>query len=484
MRLSTRFAVCVALLVPLLVLLAGIAMLRLASHDLRAERDRHLTTRLRALVPMATVYARRARPVSKISPDAAAQRLAGAALGAEAPGGVYLYVPGAEPFTIGTVPSVMPPAGTGGPATFTADGAAWRYVAADLALRRRNGDRARVWILEPEQRLAGQLDLLRRRLALVTLAAVGMGAAVGFALGRFAVRPLAVLTRQAQSLDLPSGSAARLGTDSGVSEIDELAALVNELLGRRDVAVARTAEALEAARAFAATAAHELRTPLTSVSTNLTLLDHPDLEPAERAEIIADLVAEHVRMQRLITMLRELARGELADAATFAADVELTEVVATAVEDARRRQPHATITCPVDGEVRVRGWEEGLRVIVHNLVDNAAVHGTDGRGHADITVTLTPQGPAALLAVQDAGPGIPAAERVAVFGRFHRRAGSPGSGLGLTLVRQQAERHGGSVTVSQPATGIGTRIEVRLPMAGPPGGEPPEVRSWLTAQRH
>ncbi|MBC6457851.1 sensor histidine kinase [Actinomadura sp. HBU206391] len=482
MRLSTRFAVCVALLVPLLVLLAGVAMLRLASHDLRAERDRHLTTRLRALVPMATVYARRARPISKVSPEAAAQRLAGAALGAEAPGGVYLHVPGADPFIIGNVPSVMPPGGAGGPATFTADGAAWRYVGADLALRGRNGDRAQVWVLEPEQRLAGQLDLLRKRLALVTLAAVAVGAAAGFALGRFAVRPLAVLTRQAQALDVPSGTAARLGTASGVSEIDKLAALVNELLGRRDVAVARTAEALEAARAFAATAAHELRTPLTSVSTNLTLLDHPDLDPAERAEIIADLVAEHGRMQRLIAMLRELARGELADAATFAAEVELTEIVATAAEEARRRHPHATITCPLDREVRVRGWEEGLRVIVDNLIDNAAIHGADDWGRADITVTLARQGAAALLAVQDAGPGIPAAERGAVFGRFHRRPGSPGSGLGLTLVHQQAERHGGTVTVPDPPAGTGTRIEVRLPMAGPAAVDRPEARSWLTAQ--
>jgi two-component system sensor histidine kinase PrrB len=98
-------------------------------------------------------------------------------------------------------------------------------------------------------------------------------------------------------------------------------------------------------------------------------------------------------------------------------------------------------------------------------------------------VTLTRQGPSALFVVQDAGPGIPAGERDAVFGRFHRRAGSPGSGLGLTLVHQQAERHGGSVVAADPPGGVGTRIEVRLPMAGPSVTGRPEAGSWLTAQR-
>jgi two-component system sensor histidine kinase PrrB len=470
----------VAVLVPLLVLLAGLIVLRVAAHDMSAERDRQLTVRLRVLTPMATTYARRARPRSRVSPDFAAQRLIGAALGADDPGGLYLDVAGADPLVIGNVPSVMPAARTDGPGGFTDGERRWRFVAADVGPR---GRPARLWVLEPEDRLARQLTLLRKRLAWVTLIAVLAGAAAGFGLGRFAVRSLAGLRRQARAIDVPSAAGTRLATTSRVPEIDELATLVNQLLDRRDAAVAGTGEALETARAFAATAAHELRTPLTSMGTNLSLLVHPDLDPAERTEIIADLSAEHGRMQRLITMLRELARGELADAAAFAADVELTEVVATAVEEARRRHPRATITCPLDREVRVRGWEEGLRVIVDNLIDNAAVHGADEWGRADITVTLARQGAAALLAVQDTGPGIPAGERCAVFGRFHRRPGSPGSGLGLTLVRQQAERHGGTVTVPDPPAGAGTRIEVRLPMAGPSDGEPPEVRSWLTAQR-
>lgn len=497
MRLSTRFALCVAVLVPVLVLLAGFVVFRVAAHDMRAERDRQLAVRLRALTPMAAVYVRRARPRSKVSPDFAAQRLTAAALGADGPGGLYVGVPGADPLVIGNVPSVLPDpaterAGTGrrgteapvphdpvtyGPGTFSAGEGRWRYIAADLGPK---GVRARLWVLEPEQRLAGQLALLRRRLALITLIAVGVGAAAGFGLGRLAVRPLAVLRRQARIIDVPSRGGGRLATGSGVADVDELARLLNELLDRRDAAVVRTEEALGSARAFAATAAHELRTPLTSMGTNLSLLDHPGLEPAERAEIAADLRAEHRRIQRLITMLRQLARGELLDPALFCDDVDLVEIAATAVEEARHRHPHATTTSRLDADVRVRGWPEGLRLIVDNLIDNAAVHGVGHDGRAVITVSLDQEGDEAVLAVQDTGPGISPAQRESVFTRFERRAGSPGSGLGLTLVRQQAELQGGSVSVAE---GPGARVEVRLPVSGLRPYSRAAVRSWIAGKR-
>ncbi|MEU9833085.1 HAMP domain-containing sensor histidine kinase [Streptosporangium sp. NPDC048047] len=489
-KLSTRFALLFAVLVPLLVLLAGVLVLNLVSGDLRAERDRQLTARLRALAPTASAYSWRARILPELPPDFLRQRLAAAAAGAEGVGGIRLDVAGAEPLVIGDAPTAPPGTGTGaaappgtgtgtaGPADLVADGRRWRFVTAALGVEGRS---ARLSVFEPDERLAGQLALLRRRLAVTTLLAAAAGAVAGFGLGRFAVRPLAALHRQARTIDLPPRAGTRLTTTSGVAEIDELAQVLNRLLDRRDAAVARTGEALEAARAFAATAAHELRTPLTSMGTNLSLLGHPGLDPRERSEIVADLAAEHGRTHRLITMLRRLAQGELLDPATFT-DVELTEVVTAAVEDARRRHPHAVITVSTADDVPVRGWAEGLRVIADNLLDNAAVHGADGHGRAEVTVTLSADGGTAVLSVRDGGPGIAPADRERVFTRFHRRAGSPGSGLGLTLVRQQATLHGGTAAVAEPGSTSGTRIEVRLPMGH---GGPAETagtagtRSWL-----
>ncbi|GGO77862.1 sensor histidine kinase [Nonomuraea cavernae] len=472
MSLSTRFALCLAVLVPLMVSLAGWLVLSLVSADLRAERDRQLIVRLRALTPMAASYAWRARAIPVIPPNFLEQRLTAA--GGE--GGFHIDTSGAAPLVIGDVPATLPPPGDG-PADFTEGGRRWRFVAAHLG-RRDSG--ARLWLFDPEERLAGQISLLTERLVTVTLAAAGLGAVAGFTLGRFAVRPLATLSGQAQAIDTPARTEARLATSSGVTEIDRLAALLNDLLDRRDAAVARTGEALESARAFAATAAHELRTPLTSMGANVSLLGHPDLDPAERDEIIADLGAEHGRIQRLITMLRRLARGELVDPATFA-ETDLSEIVGAAADDARRRHPEAVITASTAGALTVRGWAEGLRMIADNLLDNAAIHGRDEHGQAVIAMDLSADGEDVVLTVRDRGPGIPEDDRESVFTRFQRCPGSPGSGLGLTLVRQQAALHGGTATVT--GEGGGTCVEVRLPASGHPPERPAGGRSWLEQPR-
>src|SRR5439155_16674380 len=119
----------------------------------------------------------------------------------------------------------------------------------------------------------------------------------------------------------------------------------------------------------------------------------------------------------------------------------------------------------------VHGWEPGLRSAVDNLLVNALNHGRDGDGRARIAVTLHPgggqDGPAAVLTVDDQGPGVPADRREAVFQRFNRRADSPGSGLGLTLVAQQIALHRGRIRILDGAGGRGARFEVTLPVTGP-----------------
>ncbi len=487
MRLSTRFVVCLAAVVPLLVLLAGALVLGLVSADLRAERDRRLEARLSALTPMAKTYAwtYQLRPWTR--PDFLAQRLTGAALGADDPGGVVVDVTGTEALVIGDTPRGRPAPTVDGPGGYTEGERRWRYVAADLGAA---GSLARVWVFEPEQVLERQIALLRRRLGGVTLIAALAGVGAGLVLGRFAVHPLVVLRRQARELGRSAPGTVRLGTASRVTEIDELAALLNESLARRDEAVSRTGEALEIARAFAATVAHELRTPLTSMGTNLGLLRHPGLEPNDQAGIIADLEGEHLRLQRLITLLRGLARGELADTTTFT-DIDLADVVADAADNARRRHPGATIILAESVPARVRGWEEGLRVIVDNLLDNAAIHGADEAGQVEITLTLTTERTVVALSVRDRGRGIAVTEREKVFDRFHRGAAGSGSGLGLTLVRQQARLHGGEVEATDPEDGPGTRFVVRLPAAGGEQeptrggseGRPAHLGAWLAVSR-
>ncbi|WP_106402891.1 sensor histidine kinase [Actinocorallia populi] len=468
MRLSTRFTLCVALLVSVLVALSGLLVLRMAVDGLAKERDHRLTVRLRSLEPMAAIYARRV--VRRNTGDAAGQRISAAATGS---GGVLIAPAGAEPLVIGTVPGELP-ALSGEPAT-TSDGR-WRHAGTGLG---RDGGLGTLWVFEPEAVLARQASRLRNRLLLATLAAMLLSAAAGYGIGRVAVRPLSRLSGETSRIDLSPGG-GRLPTSSGVTEIDDLARLVNDLLERRDGAVARTGEALEAARAFAATAAHELRTPLTSMSANVGLLSHPELPEEDREEILEDLAREQARMQRLITMLRQLARGELLDPASFT-EVDLSALAGLAVEDARRRHPRAVVVADLPGRVAVRGWPEGLRLLLDNLLDNAALHGADPSGGARIDITLHPAGETALLRVRDRGPGIPPDHAAEVFERFRRRPGSPGSGLGLTLVRQQAVLHGGTAFLAPAPPGGGALLHVELPLQGR-APSPLAASSWRTTR--
>ncbi|GAA1008078.1 two-component sensor histidine kinase [Acrocarpospora pleiomorpha] len=465
MRLSTRFALCLAVMVPLLVGLSGLLIIRLSIDDLRAERDLRLAQRMQSLQPLALVYSQR-----EAAPTRAARiRVTPTAIGEE---GVYVAPARGTPLIMGTVPESLP-ASAPGPAT-SPDGA-WRYVSTPLGV---NGRRGRLWVFEQEAPLAGRISHMYRQHLIVTLIALAVGATTGLALGRFALRPLTRLTKDAAAVDVRAGE-GRLTRNSRVPEIDELAGLVNGLLDRRDRAVHRTAEALETARAFAATAAHELRTPLTSMGANIALLGYPNLPPEDRVEVIRDLAGEQARVERLITMLRQLARGELMEPDSLK-EVDLASLSGMAVDEATRRHPHARIVAHLPDHAIVRGWAEGLRMIVDNLLENAAVHGVGPQGTVRIDLMVKVEGTFALLRVADDGPGMPLELHQQAFNRFSRRVGSPGSGLGLTLIHQQVVLHGGKVQIEPP--GVGLSVLVQLPISWRPDG-PSDGLSWLSAHQ-
>jgi two-component system sensor histidine kinase MprB len=140
------------------------------------------------------------------------------------------------------------------------------------------------------------------------------------------------------------------------------------------------------------------------------------------------------------------------------AEVDFAEVVAAALDGARRDWPRAVFTADLKPGL-VRGHAERLKTAVRNLLDNAAKFGPPG---GPVEVRLQ----AGELTVRDHGPGIPPGDLPRVFDRFYRAAsarGVPGSGLGLSIVRQVAAGHGGTVRAEQ-AAGGGTLVRFRLPV--------------------
>lgn len=469
MKLSTRIAISVAVLVPLLVLGAGALVVRWARHDLTDRQDRLLCERADSLEEPARLLAGATGDDRAQVARTRQYRLFALALD------VGLRLDTREgAMQVGPQPPVNAelPESAILPTTVRADGGTWRVVT-------RSVPAGRLWVFAPAEEPAAQADLLWRRVYLVTAFAVPLSGLAGLVTGTAATRSLRALRRRAALLD-PDGASARGGPSAvhvptGVVEVDELGRTLDDVFGRYAAQTARTRDALETARSFAATVDHELRGPLTGMRTDLDVLSgYPDLPADERGDVVADLRVGHERVLAVLAALRALARGGLVDPAAFG-PVELGGLAHAAARDAVAGRPGADVRVEAAHEVVVVGLAAGLRLLVDNLVVNALVHGS-----GTVRIRVEQGVDCGLLYVDDEGPGIPPALRDAVFERFHRDPGSPGAGLGLTLVAQQAAVHGGRVSVGVPVSGRGTRVEVILPSSTDPRAAPDG--DWL-AQR-
>jgi signal transduction histidine kinase len=238
-------------------------------------------------------------------------------------------------------------------------------------------------------------------------------------------------------------------------EVGRLARTMNEMLDRLQ-------RSSESQRQFVSDASHELRSPVAAIrATGEVALTHPDR--ADWRAVVQRMLAEDDRMEQIVGDLLDLARGEETPRPTT--PVDLDDVVLD--EAARLRGSGTRVLVDRVSAGRVVGSHEQLTRVVRNLVDNAQRHAASAvrisLGQDDDTVTLT---------VEDDGPGIEPADRERVFERFTRldegRARDAGGlGLGLAMVRSIAERHGGSVTITDPVDPAlpGARFVVTLPRA-------------------
>ena len=240
------------------------------------------------------------------------------------------------------------------------------------------------------------------------------------------------------------------------------------LVGAFNGLLARLAGAFDAQRAFVADAAHELRTPLTALKLQIGVL-RDAREGADRDAALARLRAGIDRAAHLVEQLLALARAE-PGAAMTRTDLDLVAVAREALADATplAAQRHCSVEFDAPPALPVQGDAQALRSLVRNLVDNAVHYGCrDDDAAPRVQVSLAADAGSAVLRVDDAGLGIPAADRERVFDRFTRRVASRGngSGLGLAIVRAVAAQHGGGVALADSPLG-GLRVEVRLPLRG------------------
>jgi len=339
--------------------------------------------------------------------------------------------------------------------TFRAGGEDYRSYAIRLAAL---GGLARLEVTRRLGPTEHKLSALNRRLVAFGAAALLVAALGAWFAADVTLRPLRRLRRATAGIASTEDLDRRVPGDHGPAELRSLAASFNEMLARLGRSAADRERALAATRRFTADAGHELRTPLTSVQANLSALSrHPDMPVEQRAEMLEDALSENRRLVALLEGLQGLARGDATPPER--ADVDLADLVAGALAATRPRHPGVEWACELpDQPVVVRGWEPGLRILVDNLLVNAARH---GGGTVAVQLAATPSGPE--LVVEDDGPGVPVDDRERIFEPFVRADGvtAPGSGLGLALVSQQVRAHGATVAVGDSPLG-GARFSVRF----------------------
>ena len=310
--------------------------------------------------------------------------------------------------------------------------------------------------LEPQQHVLTKLGLVTLLFGIAGIITAGVA---GWAVARNGLRPVRRLTAAAEDI----ARTERLAPISveGDDEVARLASAFNQML-------ASLAASRDRQRRLVADAGHELRTPLTSLRTNIDLLTQAGGElPADtRTELLTDVRAQLEELTTLVGDLVELARDD--PTPHVVGTVELHEVLDHAVARVRRRAPGLTFQVEADPWF-VEGDAAALERALTNLLDNAAKWSPPG-GTVRATLQL------GVVTVDDEGPGIAEADLPHIFERFYRSSDAramPGSGLGLSIVAQVAERHAGSVDAGPSPSG-GTRLTLRLPGASSPKpAEPP-----------
>jgi two-component system sensor histidine kinase MprB len=287
---------------------------------------------------------------------------------------------------------------------------------------------------------------------LLIAAGVMLALAFGLAISRSALRPIDRFVRQTEDVTSSLDKPVRL-EETGAVEIRRLAATFNETLEALE-------RSIEAQRQLVADASHELRTPIAALRSNIQIFLESDRLPEEdRVGLQQSILAELDELTQVVADVLALARGSTPTSRHES--IELDTLVREAVERTQRRAPDLRFDLRLDPTVIVNDPDRVNRAVT-NLVDNARKWSPpDG----EIEITLED----GVLSVRDHGPGFNERDLPHVFARFFRADGArrmPGSGLGLSIVKQAAEARGGAASAAN-AEGGGGLVTVRFGESGP-----------------
>ena len=324
-------------------------------------------------------------------------------------------------------------------------------------------------VAAPSAARAEVLERFRELFGLIALPVLLIALGGGALLARRALAPVRSLADTARRVALTGRLGERVPTTGSGDELDELAGLVNGMLVRVEALV-------DGMRGTLDDAAHDLRTPLTRLRAGAERALFAG--PEEQREALSDAVEETDAVLAILAAVMDVAEAEAGTLALRRAPHDLAHLVAQVVdlyEIVAEEKGIALVLVPAEALVAPVDAPR-VRQAVANLVDNALKY-TPAGGAVRVSVEQD-GGAAAVVAVEDDGPGVPAADRPRIWDRLFRGDASRserGLGLGLSVVRAVAEAHGGAAALEDGSAG-GSRFTLRLPTGSAGRSCPPSSR--------
>jgi len=317
------------------------------------------------------------------------------------------------------------------------------------------------------QSLQPELTGLHRsavRLVLTGLGVLAIGLAGGWWFSSRAIRPIAEMSVAAESISVKNLS-TRINVQSTATELEQLASVLNSTFDRLQSAFERQAQ-------FTADASHELRTPISVILSHAELALSRPRSGEEYQRALQACRRASLRMKSLIDSLLLLARFDSGASQTELQPIVLDQLVHDAVELVQplAEERHIELHCQAES-ITVNGDQERLFQVVTNLLTNS-IRYNQPEGSVDVEVVVDKG--EAVIRVADTGVGIPAEDLPHIFDRFYRvdkarTHAEGGCGLGLAICQSIVDSlHGTIRATSEP--GVGTTIEVRLPLISKVGG--------------
>jgi two-component system CheB/CheR fusion protein len=222
---------------------------------------------------------------------------------------------------------------------------------------------------------------------------------------------------------------------------------------------------------FLTGATHHLKTPLTTVRLGIESMIAGTMPAEKRDHYLQAMIREIDHLEKDLTNLLTAGGLEASGRGLHLVPGDLAEDVAESADSMRDRFDTAGITLCLDIEdqVPVLRDREAIHLILHNMLDNAVKYSNKGDR---VWLSLGRENHSAVLRVRDGGSGISPDELSRVFDRFYRGSGNNprgGSGIGLFLVSELVETHGGTVAAKSEGQGKGTEFTIRIPLLSTPG---------------